>query len=308
MPTQRNPFELNPAPRPGSYSDAYGGVPGALGQPDPFGDLASVYPNLSGSNTQLSSDIGAQLRGELSPETTNAAWDDAARYGITSGMPGGDLSRRRSVVNIGRTREQQQQSGIQNYLASLAGLSRTQTVSPELQSEIASRNATMNAAPVPRANAEQLQTTFDRNVGRFGGGGGGVNYPGMGRPGPLGTPPAQPNDFFANTNPRGTGFSPGGYGGGYISPLAPGTRAGGGGGDYNSWLDDYGLSQNFDPVFQYDPFSDQSGQGQVDYGLGGGFDSGQSFQGSDPFFGPGGGYDPTAGYQDNLDLGGDFGY
>lgn len=319
MPRPREPFDYNPSPRPGTYDEAYGGVPGTIGRPDPFGELSAIYPNLSQSNAQLSENVLAQQRGELSPNTVDDTWDDAARYGITSGMPGGDLSKRRAVKQLGLEREAQVQRGIQNYLASLAGVSRTQTVSPELETEIANRNAIMNSAPVPRANAEELQRIFDRNTG-IGRGGGGVTYSGSrgGMPS-VGTNPPGASDFFANSNPGGTGFAPQPYRGDYISPLGAGQRAGGGTGDpdnyWGQFYDDFwsdggmdggGFGGN-DPVFEYNPTGPNPNIGGEDFfGNGPGGGGPQYYEGSNPSFGPGGSYDPTFNYEDNIYAGDDY--
>jgi len=152
-------FNLSPAPTSGQ--GAYGKVPGQLGLPDPAGDLASVYPNLSGTNEEVSNAILRQLRGELSPETVANIQDSAASFGVASGMPGSGLATSRGLRDIGLATEQVQQQGVQNYQSVLPTVSGTQTVSPAQQSEIALQNAINAAAPDPQAAAQQTQALFN---------------------------------------------------------------------------------------------------------------------------------------------------
>lgn len=153
-------FNLNPNPQSGS--GAFGAVPGAIGMPDPFGDLSNVYPNLSGSNTAASQAILSRLRGELSPDTINAIRDAAATFGVGSGMPGGGLSRNLTLRDLGRTREDLISRGLQEYNALLPTISGTQTVRPETQVDIATQNALNRAAPNPTAAANYAQQMFDK--------------------------------------------------------------------------------------------------------------------------------------------------
>lgn len=248
---------LNPTPRPGSYDPSYGGVPGELTPPDVFGNLASVYPNLGASNSALSSDVLSQLKGELSPETIAGIEDDAARFGISSGV-GPDILNRRKVRSLGLTREGVQNQGIGNFLNSLGAVSKTQNISPELWTEIANRNATFNAAPVPEAAAYGLESTFNRNAQQFGGarGGGSVTYSGMGAPTRPRAPLAEPN-FYWNGPTHGTrGDMPGGTLFGSTS-----ARQLTGGGGYQSPQDlwDFGGDQ-------YDPLNPDSMGNNIDYG------------------------------------------
>lgn len=203
-------FNLNPAPRSGR--GAYGLVPGGQGLPDPFPDLARRFPGLEQSNAQLSQNIMSELSGELPPDVIAAIEDEAARFGITSGMPGSDLARRRGARNLGLSTLDLTRAGLQDYLNATAGISRTQTVDPALKAQIAAHNALLNAAPDPAAAAAAMEASFRRGMDIPGvrGGGGGISSfnPGM------------PN----LTAPRG---SPGGYPGQtpiYTGPIS-GTRA-----------------------------------------------------------------------------------
>jgi hypothetical protein len=173
---------LNLYPQPTGYDPRFGGVPGALGLPDPSADLAAHYPNLSGATSQASADVLAKLRGELSPETQNAIQDAAARFGVTSGMPGftpGSLAGNRGLRDIGLNAEAQTQQGLQDYNALTSNISNTQTVNPALQASIAEQNAINASAPNPAAAQTYAQSLFDKYLAQIHGGGGrgGVNSP-----------------------------------------------------------------------------------------------------------------------------------
>lgn len=279
-------YQSSPPPRRGQ--GAYGLVPGNLQTPDPFADLANLYPNLSGANAQVSRDVMSQLKGELSPETIAAIQDDAARFGITSGMPGSELAGRRGVRSLGLNVENLQNQGQQNFLAATTGIRQNQILDPALRSAIAERNATFNAAPDPQAAADEARRRFYEGLGATGTGGGGVTYSGGRGIPPAPRPPETiPGSLVARgTRPEGVGaISPAGLG------PAGGTRMGdayyGARGDLplypgqnpvNDWLDAYGLSENFDSPstqgagnFQfYDPFFSGYGPNQnIDYGAGG---------------------------------------
>jgi hypothetical protein len=171
--TTTSGYPVEPAVRPGTYDPAYGGIPGAVAMPNPYADLSAVYPNLSGANTQIASNIAAQLKGELSPETQAAIEDEGARFGVMSGMPGGNIASRRTAKNLGLASEALQSQGLKDYSAFVPTVSQTQTVNPALQAEIAAHNAQMAAAPVPSDAAGALRDWFNQGAGSFRGGGAG---------------------------------------------------------------------------------------------------------------------------------------
>lgn len=216
-PTIPNPaFNINPAPQGGQ--GAFGKVPGPIGLPPVLQNLASVYPNLSGTTAQTSQNILGQLRGELSPETIANIEDEAARFGVHSGMPGSGLAFNRLAKNIGLSSQGLQQQGIQNFLGALPTVSKTMTVSPELQSEIAARNALFGSAPDPSQAAAELQRRFQLGLG-FGAGGGGAYRSGTPNLGGGGVPQVQsPFDPFGNIGSVSV-FGGGAGGGG--APMAP---------------------------------------------------------------------------------------
>ncbi len=163
-------YNVSPAPRSGN--GAYGLVPGQLGLPDPHGDLARVLPGLDNLTGKASNDILSQLNGELSPETINALTNKAAELGVAGGMPGANTWDHLLLGNIAGGIESLQNQGIGNYNTFVPNVSRTQTVSPELQADIANTNAINAAAPDPAAaasEAERLYNKYRQSIGPAGG-------------------------------------------------------------------------------------------------------------------------------------------
>lgn len=155
---------------PTAGADVFGSRPQPVAMPDPYEDLSRVYPNLSGTNAQVSSDVLSQLRGELSPETVNAIRDSAATFGVSSGMPGSGLAGASGLRNLGLTMQGVQQQGLQNYGSLVPVISGTQTVRPETQADINTQNAVWAAAPDPVAAGNYAQQLFDRYLQQQSGG------------------------------------------------------------------------------------------------------------------------------------------
>lgn len=180
------------APAPMTGRGVYGMVPGVTALPSPATDVSAVYPGLTTTTKTAADAIQAQLMGELSPETTNAIWNDAARFGVQSGMPGmvgGTLASNRYMGNIIGAREKQVQQGMQNYLSALPTIARTLTVSPESQIALSQANAVLRSAPDPTAAGtyaerlflQALQASQNKSrspAGGTGGYGGGTSYTG----------------------------------------------------------------------------------------------------------------------------------
>ncbi|HEU4344058.1 MAG TPA: hypothetical protein VFU31_21090 [Candidatus Binatia bacterium] len=308
-------YNLNPAPRSGK--GPYGLVPGSQGLPDPFPDLAKRFPGLEQSNAQLAQNIMSELSGELPPDVIAAIEDEAARFGITSGMPGSDLARRRGARNLGLSTLDLTRAGLQDYLNATAGISRTQTVDPALKAQIAAHNALLNAAPDPAAAAAAMEASFRRGLDIPGvrGGGGGISSfnPGMpnlsaprGSPAGMGVPGQTPiyTGPISGTRAPDTGSL--GFGAGAPFGSTPGVNPytgmpiaqlpsndifssdfGGGGspiqyyGTGEPWAGSTDMQDLFDPNWD-DPFANLY-QGTGEYG----YDAGQSslagFDPNDPF-------------------------
>lgn len=153
-------YNVNPAPTVGQ--GAFGAVPGPVGLPDPYADLSGVYPNLPASTQQASASILSKLRGEVSPATQAAIQDAAARFGVTSGMPGSGLAGYKSLRDLGLFSENEQAKGVQELLSALPTFSSTMTVRPETKIALAQQNALNAAAPDPYAAASYSQQLFNQ--------------------------------------------------------------------------------------------------------------------------------------------------
>lgn len=146
----------------GGGHSAFGSVPNATPLPDPFGNLSSVYPNLTATNTAVSGDIMNELKGVLSPETVANIQDNAASFGVSSGMPGSDFAGYKGLRSLGLTTEGLQQQGLKDYNSTIPTIFGTQTLNPQLQSEIEAYNNQLAAAPDPKLAAEREQSLFDQ--------------------------------------------------------------------------------------------------------------------------------------------------
>lgn len=194
-------YPTTPAPRTGQ--GPFGMVPGNIALPQPAQDLAAAYPNLGQTNAAVSRSIMAGLEGELSPATINALQDANAAFGISSGMPGmrpGSFLNFRLGRNIGTTAEALKNQAIQQYNALIPTISGTQTVSPQLQTQIAEQNAINLAAPDPRAAASHAEELYNRYLSQMSGG---TRIAGGGGPAPY-TPPALPSAAPVAPDTRGT--------------------------------------------------------------------------------------------------------
>jgi hypothetical protein len=156
------PYNYNPAPRQGR--GAFGSVPGVVTlPPNLYEGVQSIYPGLAGNTNQAGNVIRHQLQGELSPETINTIQDDAARFGVQSGLPMTNFSGYRGLRNLGRTVEDVQGKGLENYNKLLSTLGPMMT-DPALAAQIAAWNATMGAAPDPRMNADEMLRRYNQGL------------------------------------------------------------------------------------------------------------------------------------------------
>lgn len=211
MPSGGGNYNPNPAPRGGN--GPFGAVPGPVGLPNPSGDLSAAYPNLSGTNSAVSGDILAGLNGQLSPGTLRQLQDYNAQYATASGMPGtnaisGTLANNRGARDLGSFTENLKNKAIDQYNATIPTVSRTQTVTPELQTQIADRNSVYGAAPDPTQAQNYARQLFNQyyqglrnpagGTGNYSGGGGaGIPAGGSGNRGDSNPADAlnQPNRF-----------------------------------------------------------------------------------------------------------------
>lgn len=172
MPTPYT-YNVNPAIAPGQKKKSvstYGAIPGQLDMPSPFKDLQNLYPNLSGANDQISQNIASQLRGELSDSALAAIANDAASFGVSSGMPGSGLAYNKGLLGRALGREQLKQQGLQNYNQTIPIMQGTQSVDPALQAQIAERNANISAAPSPEQAFLRMKELYAAGANAGGGG------------------------------------------------------------------------------------------------------------------------------------------
>lgn len=215
-------FNLNPAPQAGSGT--FGAVPGAIGAPPSIWQQTQGIPGMSDLTAQNTNLIGSQLNGNLSASTVGNLTDAAAARGVSLGQGGSTgLTNEILLKTLGLTHEQLQQQGQQNYLSFL-GASGQQQQSPQLLTDIASRNATMAAAPNPtlasqylmglsRGSSTQLRNPLaGLNLG--GNSNGGFNGQIPGGSGTYGIDPSAYSSIYGNSINPASG-SLGGFGGDY---------------------------------------------------------------------------------------------
>ena len=276
-------FNINPAPQQGN--GPFGMVPGMLDLPNPAQDLGAQYGNLSGTNAGISDTILAQLGGRISPGTTNALRTASAQGGVGSGMPGAGLWTNNLFANIAGFAENQANRGIQNYANIIPTISHTQTVSPDLQTQIALQNAVNRAAPNPQQAQSYAQSLFNNYRNSIGGGG---QVSGLGGGGGAAFVRQPWASQVGNPAPMGGVGRLGGSGFGFGSGTNTGAGAGWGGfggmDEYN-WIAD----QGFDPA----------SYGVAAPGSRATFYAGEAapgaFQGYDQPIGPSAGYDYAIG-------------
>ena len=176
----------NPAPQSGS--GVFGSVPGPTQLPNPFGNLASVYPNLSASDQGVSSTVLGNLMGTLSPDVLNQIQTSGAQNAFASGMPGSGFGQNAELAAAGQASQQEQATGASQYSGVIPGITSTQTLAPQTQIGIAESNANLAASPNPsEAGLFNLLTGIGgtaaglgatggfSNIGSWFGGGGSVD-------------------------------------------------------------------------------------------------------------------------------------
>lgn len=226
----------NPAPQTGVNSP-FGAVPGPIGLPNPSGDLSAQYPNLTGTNAALSSDIYNKLSGYLSPSTLNSIQNHfGGEFGVRSGMPGSNLSWNNVYGNIIGASENQRQQGIQDYNSTIPTVSGTQTVTPAVQAMIAEINSINRAAPSPTVAQSYAKNLFDSYLKQMRGPGGGTGGSPFGGPAGGTDTGSGALGFGFGKFGGGAGQGPLGAGFGSLGPSSP-SYAGSSSGDSMSGFD-----------------------------------------------------------------------
>jgi len=156
-------YNINPTPQAGS--GPFGSVPGQIGLPSSlYAQSLAAVPGLNQNAQKASSDVQSLLEGQVSPDTQDYISRLIAAKGVTTGVAGTPFNTADLVKSLGLTSEQLMTSGLGAYnqlLSTVGGLQ----LSPELQSNIAERNAMMAAAPNPTAAHDQLLRDFENSFG-----------------------------------------------------------------------------------------------------------------------------------------------
>lgn len=163
-----------PYPTPQAGYGAYGGVPGQIGIPtDIYSQVNSAIPGLAGVGAGAAGVIGGQVAGVVNPDVQNLLQQKAASMGVGGGggvgVPGSFTSNN-FLASLGETSQQQQQSGVDNYLKFLGGVGQTQT-DPNLAFQVSQQNAVDAAAPNPAAAVAAQTSEFDKYMNMIKGGG-----------------------------------------------------------------------------------------------------------------------------------------
>ena len=223
----------NVAPAPTTGQGPYGLVPGTTPvPPSTFEQVNTAIPGLTGAGSKISDLIMQELQGEISPEAIRNMQDAAARFGITSGMPGsnaipGTLANNRNLLsNILTTRDIQSQ-GQRDY-ANLLGAVGQQQTPQSLAAGLSQSNAQLRAAPDPTLAAQQQLANYYAalNIAR-GPGGGTFRNP---------VTPSSGTGFYSA--PPSAAPSPGPFYGGTPSPSPFAPTSAPISGDFTSYFDD----------------------------------------------------------------------
>lgn len=202
-------YNVNPAPTGGN--GPYGQVPGPVGvPPSTFQQAVDAVPGLGGAApTQLTNNILNELKGQLSPQALKNMQDTAARFSVSSGMPGsnaylGSLANNKNLLGNILTTQDIQHQGAQDYTSALQAIG-GQQLNPSLLAEIAAHNAQLAAAPNPTQAAQQQLLNYygALNSARSGGPAGGTGIYSQG-----GAPSTGSNALGFGFNTLGPSSSP----------------------------------------------------------------------------------------------------
>ena len=156
-------YNYSPTPTAGSGT-AYGRVPGQIQMPPSrWQQLGTAYPNLTQQTETAASNVMNDLLGELSPTTMQTLQDEAAAYGVKSGLPGSGYAGNRGLRNLGINIEKQKQQGLQNYLNMTGQIGQMQA-DPNLMAQIAQYNSQLAAAPDPELASLEQQRLWQEKM------------------------------------------------------------------------------------------------------------------------------------------------
>jgi hypothetical protein len=139
-------------------------VPGTIDVPPSlWQQTTSAVPGL-GNTDQFIKNITAEGAGELDPQALRNIQDTAARFGVSSGMPGSNatpnsLAFNKTLRDVGLDTYAVKQQGIKDYNSLLGSISGLQTPQ-SLAAEIAAHNAQLKAAPDPQTASQQQLANY----------------------------------------------------------------------------------------------------------------------------------------------------
>ena len=158
--------------------NAYGSVPGPIQLPtNIYSQVNSAIPGAQAAGAGSAGVINSQINGQVNPETQNLLQDKAAAMGVQSGQPttgtGNTFSNNNFLQSLGIDAQNQENTGVGNYLNFLQGVGSTMT-NPNLQFEVSQQNAIDAAAPNPQAAAQMQQFQFQQYLQSMSNPGGGT--------------------------------------------------------------------------------------------------------------------------------------
>jgi len=160
---------------PKSYDPAYGGIPNLPAYTtdiqkdvgtDKLGQLISSQPDFLKNLGLYTGNITSNLAGEVSQGTTNQLAQQAAEFGIGSGMPGSGASTSNFLARYGLTSEGLTQQGGKDYMGLMSSWPFQETQTASATTDQSANQAVFNAAPNPMAKAlQEIKTARDAAQG-----------------------------------------------------------------------------------------------------------------------------------------------
>lgn len=175
-------YNSTPSPTIGNSinNGPYGSIPGPTAiPPSNYQQAMTAAPGLGSAQTQLTNNIMSELQGQISPQVLKNLQDAAARFGVSSGMPGsnatpGTLAFNQNMLGNLNYAGQQQALGAQQFNQALGTIG-GQQLNPSLAAEISQSNAQLAAAPNPTAAANQQLQNYWNALNALKGPAGGSN-------------------------------------------------------------------------------------------------------------------------------------
>jgi len=158
-------FNINPPPMTGQ--GPYGMVPGTISYPaTPYEEASRIYTGLPGLTNEVLAGVKSDINSEFTPGEMAAIHDYANTFGVGQGMPGAELWYNKALGNVVDEAWKRRQAGTQNYQSIISMLSKM-GIDPALAAQIAAHNAQLNAAPDPKAAAEEMIRRYAESLNQL---------------------------------------------------------------------------------------------------------------------------------------------